>query len=452
MTLFWAIAAALLLLAMWMVAGTLWRKPAQARKAPSAGQSNLAVLKAQLQQIDQDLAQGSLDATQHQAARAEIERRVLEEESVATAPVRDGSPRATLLLLLVAVPVLALGLYGLIGNPAALSPQPVAAQGEPSPQEVEAMVAKLAERMEKQPPGNVADTEGWVMLGRSYAVMQRYPEASRAFARALQLMPGDAQILVDQADVLAMQQGGNLQGEPLRLIEQALQNNPSNLKGLALAGTAAFERKDYAGAIGYWTRARAAAPPEGEFTRSLEQSIAEARALAGGSGVAPAAPVGGRGIRSRAQGARGGLDQRPRQPVAGAGRACRPGGYAVRVCARRRRPAHAAGHPEAHRRRASLELHARRQHGHDAGAQAVGLCQRGGRCAAVEERQRHAAKRGPGRHVRAAGGAQQRHRDRHRHGAPVTERHQAASSRISSSWPGRCANQRGGVVRLCRTP
>jgi len=291
MALFWAIAAALLLLAMWMVAGTLWRKPAQARKAPSAGQSNLAVLKAQLQQIDLDLAQGSLDATQHQAARAEIERRVLEEESVATAPVRDGSPRATLLLLLVAVPVLALGLYGLIGNPAALSPQPVAAQGEPSPQEVGAMVAKLAARMESQPPGNVADTEGWVMLGRSYAVMQRYPEASRAFARALQLMPGDAQILVDQADVLAMQQGGNLQGEPMRLIEQALQNNPSNLKGLALAGTAAFERKDYAAAIGYWTRARAGAPPEGEFTRSLDQSIAEARALAGASGVLPAAPV-----------------------------------------------------------------------------------------------------------------------------------------------------------------
>jgi cytochrome c-type biogenesis protein CcmH len=290
MTLFWAIAAVLLLLAMWMVAGTLWRKPAQTGMAPSAGQSNLAVLKAQLQQIDLDLAQGSLDAAQHQAARAEIERRVLEEESVAAAPMRDGSPRATLLLLLVAVPVLALGLYGLIGNPAALSPQSAAAQGEPSPQEVEAMVAKLAERMEKQPPGNVADTEGWVMLGRSYAVMQRYPEASRAFARALQLMPGDAQILVDQADVLAMQQGGNLQGEPLQLIEQALQNNPSNLKGLALAGTAAFERKDYAGAIGYWTRARAAAPPEGEFTRSLEQSIAEARAAAGGS-AAPVAPV-----------------------------------------------------------------------------------------------------------------------------------------------------------------
>ncbi len=282
MALFWAIAAALLLLALWMVLGAL-RRPRAPSDAPSASQSNLQVLKTQLQQLDQDLAQGSLDAAMHRSARAEIERRVLEEESVAAAPVRTGSPRATLLLLGVAMPVLVLGLYASLGNPAAISPQARATPGEATPQDVEAMVAKLAERMAKQPPGNAADLEGWVMLGRSYAVMQRYPEASRAFARALQLAPGDAQVLVDQADVLAMQQGGNLLGEPQRLIEQALQSDPSNLKALALAGTAAFDRKDYAGAIGYWGRARAGAAQDSEFARSLDQSIADARAAAGGS-------------------------------------------------------------------------------------------------------------------------------------------------------------------------
>ena len=139
----------------------------------------------------------------------------------------------------------------------------------------------------------------------------------------------------------------------MRLIEQALQNNPSNLKGLALAGTAAFERKDYAAAIGYWTRARAAAPPDSEFARSLEQSIAEARAAAGGS-AAPAGPVvSAAGIRAApaapAKAAGPGVDQRPRQPVAGAGGTRGAGRHAVRLRARRRRPAHAAGHPEAQR-------------------------------------------------------------------------------------------------------
>ena len=288
---FAVVAAGLLLLAMGMLVLALRRGPA-ASAPRGAGDTNLQLLKAQLQQLDEDLAQGQLDAAQHRAARAEIERRVLDEESVAAAPRRSGSPRATLALLLVAVPVLALGLYALIGNPAALSPQTLATPGDPTPQQLQAMVAQLAERMEKQPPGNVADTEGWVMLGRSYAVMQRYPEAGRAFARALQLSPNDPQILVDQADVLAMQQGGNLQGEPLRLIEQALLHGPTNLKALALAGTAAYDRKDYAGAVRYWTQARAAAAtPDSEFTRSLDRSIADARAAAGSSLASPAAPT-----------------------------------------------------------------------------------------------------------------------------------------------------------------
>jgi len=292
MVLFWVISALLLVLALWMVAGSAWRKAVPARAVPGAGQSNLAVLKAQLLQLDQDLAQGAIDATQHQATRADIERRALEEESVGAAPLREGSTRGTALLLLVAVPALAFGLYGLTGTPAALSPLPPQAQGAPSSHDVEAMIAQLAERMEKQPPGNVDDTQGWVMLGRSYAAMQRYDESSRAFSRALQLMPGNPQILVDQADVLAMKQGGNLEGEPMRLIEQALKNDPSNPKGLALAGTAAFERKDFEAAIRIWTRARAVAPADSEFARMLDNSLADARAAAASvstSAVQPAA-------------------------------------------------------------------------------------------------------------------------------------------------------------------
>lgn len=291
MSLFLAIAAVLLLLAMWMVAGSLWRKPVRANSAQSASRSNLEVLKTQLSQLDADLAGGAIDAAQHQQSRAEIERRVLEEESVASAPEIVGSPRATLLLLLLAVPLLALAMYAVLGTPQALSPEAAMARDEPAPHEMDALVAKLAERMANQPPGQVEDVEGWVMLGRTYASMQRFPEAKAAFAQALQLSPNDAQLLADQADVLAMMQERNLEGEPLRLIDQALKNNPTNLKALALAGTAAFERKDFAGAIKYWGQARAVAPPDSEFAQGLERGLAEARAAAGGSVAAPARPA-----------------------------------------------------------------------------------------------------------------------------------------------------------------
>lgn len=282
MALFASIAAALLLLALAVLVLALRRSHAHASSS-SSGVSNLALLKSQLAQIDRDLAEGTLDAAQHRSARAELERRVLDEESVgAGAAWHAGSPRATLLVLLLALPALVLGLYAWTGNPAALSPHARNEPQAPDAQQVEQMVERLAQRMEQRPPGNVDDTEGWVMLGRSYAMLQRYADASRAFARALQLMPEHPQILVDQADMLAMQQGGQLQGEPLRLIELALRHDPHNPKALALAGTAAYNRKDYAAALAYWTRARAtASDADGEFARALDRSIAEARAALG---------------------------------------------------------------------------------------------------------------------------------------------------------------------------
>ena len=58
--------------------------------------------------------------------------------------------------------------------------------------------------------------------------------------------PRDAELLADLADVLAMTRSQRLQGEPEKLVLRALEIDPQNLKALALAGTAAFERKDFA--------------------------------------------------------------------------------------------------------------------------------------------------------------------------------------------------------------
>jgi cytochrome c-type biogenesis protein CcmH len=269
--------------------------------AADAAEVNLDALKAQLRQLDDDLAAGTIDAEAHARTREEIERRLLDEVSAAEPAGTAGGSRTTRWVLLVVLPVVAVALYAALGSPAALSPEARTAAAEPTPADVEAMVAKLAERMDKQPPGRAEDLEGWLMLGRSYAVLQRWPEASRAFARAIELAPDDAQLLVDQADVLAMAHGQSLQGEPQKLIDRALQLDPKNPKALALAGSAAFERQDYAAAAAFWQRAQPFAPAGSEFAQGLERSIAEARALAGASAPAGGAgPAGGAAARSAA--------------------------------------------------------------------------------------------------------------------------------------------------------
>jgi cytochrome c-type biogenesis protein CcmH len=197
-------------------------------------------------------------------------------------------------MVAVLLPASAVGLYLKLGSPAAvtlLKAPPVAAAAAATPQEsphgmsfdqIRASADELAARLKNNP----GDGEGWGTLARSYNVLGRFPEAASAYEKAVALLPADAQLLADYADALAMSQGQKLEGQPLEIIKRALKTDPANLKALALAGTAAFERKDYPGAVGYWEKVVQAAPADSEFARSIGNSLEEARVLAGGSPVA----------------------------------------------------------------------------------------------------------------------------------------------------------------------
>jgi cytochrome c-type biogenesis protein CcmH len=73
----------------------------------------------------------------------------------------------------------------------------------------------------------------------------------------------------------------SLLGEPEKIINLALSADSKNVKALALSGSAAFERRDYQGAVTQWTKILPLAPPESEIGRSIVSSINEAQKLAG---------------------------------------------------------------------------------------------------------------------------------------------------------------------------
>jgi len=143
--------------------------------------------------------------------------------------------------------------------------------------QVLAMTDRLAERLKKQPQ----DAEGWAMLARSYSVLGRPAEAVKAYEKAVALRKDDAMLLADYADILAVQNNRQLAGEPMRLVERALQIEPGNLKALSMAGSAAFDRQDFAKAVQYWEQVVALAPPGHPMAEQILPSLEQARALSG---------------------------------------------------------------------------------------------------------------------------------------------------------------------------
>jgi cytochrome c-type biogenesis protein CcmH len=270
MTVFWLIAALLGTGALVYVLRPL----VAARKDPlvSPREANIAIYRDQLRELDADRAAGTLAQADYERSKLELEARLLEDVSAAEASAAPSDGRRAALVVGIVVPLLAIGIYLATGSLRGLEPH----AGAPDAAQVEAMVARLAAKLRENPD----DVEGWKLLGRSYAAMGRYQDAVNAFAKAAERSPRDAQLLADFADVLAMARGQSLQGEPEKLVERALEIDPKNLKALALLGTAAYERKDYARAAELWSRMLPLVPEGSEDARMIGENVDEARKLA----------------------------------------------------------------------------------------------------------------------------------------------------------------------------
>ena len=289
---FVVVAMAMAALALLCVLPTLLRSRGAGGVVQSRA-SNLAILKDQVAELQNDLAAGTLLPQQYQQAREDLERRALEEarDADSTVVVQPLRARWTAIVMTIAIPLGAAAIYWQLGTPDALLPGSTGRNaGQVTPQEVEAMVAKLAARLEQSPD----DGTGWALLARSYLVMKRYPESVAAYERAAALLKDDANLLADYADALAVAQDGRLEGKPLQMIERALKIDPTQWKALALAGTAAFNHKDYKKAIDYWERLRSRAEPGSDMESSMASNIEEARQLGGikaAANVASPAPA-----------------------------------------------------------------------------------------------------------------------------------------------------------------
>ena len=290
MTIFIAIAAAMLAAACaWVLVPLLKRRPASAVERET---TNLSVLRDQRAELEADLANGVLSREQHDIALAELDRRVLEETHAQSTVAADATRPGTFTAVLVAaaLPITAVVLYLALGTPAALSPTLAAKGGgaeqghEVTAQQIDSMIERVKERLAREPD----NVEGWVVLARTYYVMGRNDEAVKAFERATTLAPDDANLLADYADVLGIAQNQSLEGKPAEVIARALAADPTQWKANALAGTLAFSRKDYAKAIDYWERVKKTVPSESPIARSIDDSLAEARRLAGGAPAAVA--------------------------------------------------------------------------------------------------------------------------------------------------------------------
>ncbi|MFH2139525.1 MAG: c-type cytochrome biogenesis protein CcmI [Pseudomonadota bacterium] len=275
MTLFWILCTALVALGIAFIVYPLWRG-APKRNDVARDAANLEILRDQIAEMDTDLKNGLLTPELYEQGKRELETRVLE-EVVPAATTPAGSPSKTLAIVLaVLLPIMSVGVYLVVGDVGALSPaNPHAGMSSGGEVRTDTGISAL----EKRVAANDQDGEAMVLLARSYMEIDRFADSAKVYAKLVKLIPDEAWVWADYADAQAMAEGQTLRGKPTEFINKALQLDPNHMKGLALAGSAAMERGDFAAAIKYWDKLLKQLPPGSEDAMAIQGGINEARQL-----------------------------------------------------------------------------------------------------------------------------------------------------------------------------
>lgn len=298
MTAFWVISGVFIVTALLFVVPTLLRSRNNELKNLEHDAVNITVYRDQIAELDRDLENDILSREQYDKSKQELQQRMLQDVTERDTVVVDKNKKfrniALSVVITLTLPLAAVSLYLAIGDTRGLLPQAQLASatqmnrdggGSPAGHD---NFSSVLENLIKRLSENPEDVEGWAMLGRTYAIMGRYGEASNTYAKLAELIPNNPQILSDYADVLAMKNQGNLAGKPAELIYQALSIDPKYPKALALAGTVEFEQERYAQAAEHWENLLQVVPADAQLTQTVKDSIAEARLLAsGGKAAAP---------------------------------------------------------------------------------------------------------------------------------------------------------------------
>lgn len=298
--LFWTtIAAATLAATAAIVWPLLARRPTTQPDAREEELRRLAVFRDRKHEIERERAAGRLSDADAAQAQADLLRQVAADlpDAAGEAPGSSGAgaPPGTAggssaagpagvsgtaahavrpaawgvaLLLVVAVPLVAIGVYRHVGTPelATAGLTGISANGAPDAARIEAMIAAIETRTRQHPE----DGQAWAMLAEARKLQGRHAEAVRAFEEATRRLPPDARLLTDFAESAALLANGDFSGRPVELLEQALAANPSEPKAIALMGAAQYR-------LGHIERARDYLV---QFQQSLQPGSEEAAQIA----------------------------------------------------------------------------------------------------------------------------------------------------------------------------
>lgn len=273
MNIFLLLVVVLLIVAFVIILPPLWRT--QTIEDADFDARNTLIARHRLSELKEQLQSGGLSKALYDEQLAEL-KQALGDDLDITSPVKSAQTQGRWMayVLVLGIPLLAGSLYLTLGSPQSIDRVEEitpAGSGVPDSEAINKMVEGLAAKMKANPN----DGEGWLMLGRSYKVLQQYPKAVDAFANAHRLLGDKPDVMLMYADALAFANNEKIDGKSAELVFKALEIEPENLNGLWLGGMAKAQAGDFMGAMVLWQKLESLLPQGSDAQKETQELLAK---------------------------------------------------------------------------------------------------------------------------------------------------------------------------------
>ncbi|MFO1128187.1 MAG: c-type cytochrome biogenesis protein CcmI [Rhodospirillales bacterium] len=277
---------------------------------------DLAVLVQQLAEVDQDLARGLIGEAEAAAARIELKRRILAAadappaEAAAPAPAepaasapgaagpaaataeappagpgrREGTGAWVTAAIALVVPLLAMGVYLIVGQPdspdrplaARLAQGGDLAQDRQMAGEDRDSLAQTVDKLERFLQERPNEAEGWLLLGRARMTLDQPMEAIAALQRAYTIAPQRSDIAGALGEAIVIGAGGEVTDAAQRVLTAALDADPGNIQARYYLALGEAQRGQVREAVQGWVDLVALSPADAPWLPQVEAQIGEA--------------------------------------------------------------------------------------------------------------------------------------------------------------------------------
>ena len=254
--------------------------------------ADIAFFEAQIAEIDRDRAEGRLDASDAEAARAEAARRLLRAGAAPQTPaaLSRKTPLIAALAAILFIPALALSLYFRLG--AADQPDmPLAARLDAQPERTDlaGAVARIEQHLHEHPE----DGRGWEVVAPYFLRTGRGEDAIHAYGEALRLLGATAERHAALGEARMIVADGKVTPAAAKDFEAATALDPANVMARYYLAVAAAQAGDKDKAIEQFERLAADAPPDAAWLKSVKSQLATLRGEAEPPSTVATAPTAG---------------------------------------------------------------------------------------------------------------------------------------------------------------